>query len=144
MLPSPGTSANGPYGLALDRVKSPRDDGIMGRTASRHARAASTEARCAIIAVALLAAACSTSVDETPRLGLITITEMRVERVVPAESALLFADVFFRNNTSDTVNNFGTARFFAGPKFEFNLQPLDPIIMGCTMPDAWDIPPTET
>jgi hypothetical protein len=90
---------------------------------------------------------CNESVDDHPRTDLITVSSMRVERVIADEPDLFFIDVDLRNRTNDTVNNFWWAGFRANDTssaFELDHNQGPNVLVGCTSPEPFDIPPRQT
>jgi hypothetical protein len=115
----------------------------MGKLSSSVGKRAST----LCVVLGLGSNACDTSVDATFRSDLITVESMRLERVVPDESALLFVDLDLRNRTKYTVNNFFKARYWADgalSEFELGFNRGPNALVGCQDPDPWDIQPGET
>jgi hypothetical protein len=104
-----------------------------------------TSVFCALVGFG--SSACDESVDDSFRTDLITVRSMRVERVVASESALFFIDVDLHNRTNDTVNNFFWSRFradTASSAFELDHNQGPNVLVGCTSPDPFDIPPGQT
>lgn len=107
------------------------------------------KARTGLLGLLLLLGAfgCGDGPDAGFRSDLITVEEMRVERVVADVPSLLFIEVDLRNRTPDTVNNFFAARVSAAStSSEFDLthnqEPFT--LVGCVTPDPFDVPPGET